>query len=521
MPEKDNESSELPMVRTTLGRPPKGLMTSFEFNDVPGDTVESALKRFLQTVLSNYSTHHVDAMVARLGWTGARPITLHQAGDWAKITRERIRQIESRLRKEIRKHIPRVVEQMAAELPAHETELWSSIARRLVRLGITETEWSVTAARNLMKQCDLRNWEFEIGDRDSIVSLGQNPYTRHLREIGSLTRRMCRACGAVSLDYTAKSLYDAEISYHGRPIDLSTLYSMLQCIGDIEFITDNYCWIPYTPNDRVRIKNVSRKMLSITRPLSMKEIRRGLERKFSFRNKTGSAIYEGVVPPDKILALLFERYSDFVIDERGFIDYVGSLDPKNELTRPEYVIYQAFQHHDANVLGRQVVKDFAHAHGINMSSIEVEMTYSPIVKKVRQNVWRLVGVKVDDAEVDQLVEQTKSRVFERRLMGKGFLPNGMFRVILRLPQFVHNFVSSVPSEIGGSKIDVLFRTQEGVTLRAKKGAIFGFGKFLSSTGCQEGDFLTLDLDPRNKRFEWEVSRTLPDLSFAQKIPGKK
>ncbi|MCY3884611.1 MAG: hypothetical protein OXG24_06785 [Gammaproteobacteria bacterium] len=472
-----------------------------DFVDLPNDTLESALDRLLRSILRNYSGPHLEALRARLGWNGDDPITLQKAGRQANITRERVRQIESRVKREAKNRVPRIVNQLLDFLPKLRPVLWSSLSNQLVESGITGKQWSGRATKAVLDHCGFPHWKFVEGARDSLVGPAEYPILNRLGETVSIARRTSRASGAISLEYLANIL--------PFPVPMSILRDMLQCAKDIEFITPDYCWVPRTPAKRVRIQNVSKKMLSLNRPLSIGDIRRGLERKFSFRNKTGSAKYEGVVPPNEVLIALFKMYPDFRVINNEQIDYIGELKPENELTRPELAIVRAFEHMETNALDRQTIKEFGDDRGINMSSLEVEMTYSPIVVQIRQNVWRLVGSSVSDAVVEQVQSRIRSKGFQRRLIDKGKLPNGDFRIVFRLPRFVHNFVASVPSEIGGMKLDAIFRTHEGVTLRCKNGAIFGFGKFLTKSDCSEGNFLTIDLNLEDRTFNWSVSLFQP------------
>ncbi len=471
------------------------------FENLPDDTLETALDRLLKSILTNYSATHLDALGSRLGWNGTDPITLQRAGRLANITRERVRQIEARVKRIARSNIPDVVHRMAAQLPKYEPELWSTIARRLCDRGITGTEWSAKSIKSVLDQCGLANWIFVEGARDSLVGPRDNEMLTQLNEIVGVARRACRASGSVSLDYVSKCL--------PTPVPMGILRDMLHCAKDIEFISPDYCWVPRTPAKRVRIQNVTKKMLSINRPLKIGEIREGLNRKFSFRNKTGSAKYEGVVPPSHILISLFRMYPQFRVVGDDTVDFIGELHQQNELTRPERAIVNAFKHCGTDALDRQTIKEYGDDRGINMSSLEVEMTYSPIVVQVKQNVWRLVGSDVSAESVVSVHERVRNKGFQRRLIDKGRMPNGDFRIVFRLPRFVHNFVASVPSEIGGLQLDETFRTPEGVTLRCKNGAIFGFGKFLSKSDCKEGDYLIIDLNLRDRLFNWDHSLDEP------------
>jgi Sigma-70, region 4 len=64
-----------------------------EIDDLPLDV---ALKGFL-VAISGYSGKKLEALLARLGWSGHEPITLEEAGRIAGITRERIRQLVKRI----------------------------------------------------------------------------------------------------------------------------------------------------------------------------------------------------------------------------------------------------------------------------------------------------------------------------------------------------------------------------------------------------------------------------------------
>lgn len=472
------------------------------FEDEPDAPLEVSLNRLLRYILDGYRDTHVNALSARLGWSGRPPITLHGAGKYADITRERVRQIETRVKRDVREIVPTAVHRFLANLP-NRPQRWSTVAKQFVDDGITQGPWSVKAAKALLEQVGhVGNWSFIDGVRDSIVSPRSYRDLKSLVSTIGVARRICRASGAVSLPYISQCLEEK--------ISINLLRDVILCADDIEFITDDYVWIPSTPTKRVRIQNVARKMLAVNRPLKLDEIRHGLERKFSFRNKTGSARYKGVVPPNEVLVKLFNTYPDFRVYANDIIDYRGILTEEDELTRPEAAIVDAFKHYEANVLDRQTIKEYGDEQGINMISLEVEMTYSPIVVQVKQNVWRLVGNFASAEEIQEVSDRVHEKGFQHRLYYKGYLDNGHYRIVLRLPRFVHNFVASVPSEIGGANLDKIFYTPDQISLRCKNGAIFGFGKFLRKSGCKEGDYLTIELDLEQNKFNWYL-RSFPPL----------
>ncbi|MCY3627892.1 MAG: hypothetical protein OXG88_09650 [Gammaproteobacteria bacterium] len=477
-------------------------------------TLEKALYKYLELCLENYSIAHVHAFRARLGWSGKPPITLQEAGKIAGVTRERIRQLELRIKRSIRKNTPAVMSKIADELPEDDAELWSNVSERLRAKGITENLWSLQSVRVLMRHFGFDAWYFAEGDQDSLIGGIPASYLTQFQEYITLTRRMCRASGAVPLESIVQEVRDSGREQKLQPTNVPSLKLMLSCISDIEFLPDDYCWVTSTPTNRVRLINVTKKMLSVARPLNMIEIHRGLERKYSFRNKTGTALYDGIVPPIRILLALYERYAEFKVSADDRIDYNGDLDPQSELTRPEHMIYRAFMDSGKRILDRNTIKFFGAERGINMSSIEVELTYSPIVTKIQQNNWRLVGTELTGRELSNLVFKTEDERSTRRLMGKGFIGEDLYRIVLVIPRFVHNFVSSVPSEIGGLKLQAAFLDKNDVSLICKNGAIFGFGKFLTDSGYSEGDYLTITLDLKEYGFTWTVSKELPDLSFA-------
>ncbi len=485
------------------------LVSRANFVDDPDATLEQALDQLLSLILVDYSPLHIAALSRRLGWSGHPPITLQEAGNRANVTRERIRQIEARIKRELRVHVPHPVKRLVAALPQRNPELWSIVSHRLVYEKITQDPWSISAIKFLLEQAGYDEWLFRESRPDSIVGRYRDPYLIHMPAIVNLAMRICRSCGAASLSHISEELQTSLSDPPDRPIPLFVLRKMLSCIEDIKFLDNDYIWVPVTSTKRVRVQNVARKMLSVNRPLNLEDIKVGLTRKFSFRNKTGSSTYEGIVPPVEILRKLFNSYKEFSVSSEDLVDFVGDLSPETELTKPELGIYEAFQHYRHRALNRQRIKEFVGSRSINMSSFEVEMTYSPIVTKLRQNVWSLVGTNLTQKDIDRVQHRNQRRKFQRRLIDYGFRPNGDLALVFKLPSFVHNFVASVPSEMGGVKQEMVIKTQSGVTLRCKNGAMFGFGKFLSRTEWKEGDFLVLDVNLENHTFNWFTTTQLP------------
>ena len=441
-------------------------------------------------------------LTARMGWNGNRPITLEAAGTLSNVTRERIRQIEDRIVKNIKKTSQEPFLHLSYVLPSGKPPfLWSDIAQEMTTKGITARPWDAGSMLNLVRLLELRkDWDIYEHSENAIMG---NIDERQFHKIHTRACAVCRACGVASSNHIHSVLSDE------YQVDHELVRNIMMCSNILVNLKDNFFWIPSLPEDRDRARNVVRKMLSVARPLTIEEIRPGLENVFNFRNKASNPKYsrgfELIVPPHDILIAYFRNHAEFILHDNSIVDYDGELDSDKILTRTERTILSAFNEYCKNVLDRDSLRDYAAKKHVNMSSFEIAMTYCSIIRSVGYNAWTLVGVTPSQEEVQAIEKNGRSKVRQKRRMADYWLKDDVYRCVYSIPRFTHSLVVGAPSFLVRRATKQEFETGSPQLVRISKGSIIGLGTLLQSVEHSEGDLIIVDFDLTQNYCRWHVA----------------
>lgn len=467
----------------------------------PIHPIEETLQEILANCLRGDS-RHLKSLTARMGWNGNRPITLEAAGILSNVTRERIRQIEDRIVKSIRRTSKEPFLHLADALPSGEPPfLWSDIAREIAAKGMTAKPWDARSMLNLIRLLDLRkDWNIYEHSEDAIVG---NIDERKFHKIHTRACAVCRACGVASSNHIHSVLEDE------YQVDHELVRNIMMCSNTLVNLKDNFFWIPSLPEDRDRVRNVVKKMLSVSRPLTVEEIRPGLENVFDFRNKASNPKYsrgfELIVPPNDVLIAYFRNHTEFILDDDGLVDHDGGLGSDKTLTRTERTILATFNEYHKNVLDRDSLRDYAAKRQVNMSSFEIAMTYCSIIRSVGYNAWSLVGVTPSQEEIDAIEKNGRSKIRKKRRIADYWLRDNVYRCIYSIPRFTHSLVVGAPSLLARRATKQEFRTDSPQIVRISKGSVIGLGTLLQSVEHREGDLIIVDFDTAQDYCHWHVT----------------
>ncbi len=224
------------------------------------NTLEDELARLLRDL--RCSERQARALGIRLGWDGRGGVTLAVAAEATGYTRERVRQLEARVRTQLprRPHrLPltvRALDLIEALAPAPRREL----AARLVAAGIAERPFDPAGVLAAGEMTGLRTG---VVERDGLVP--RMPDGARIRLARSLAVRLARSSGAVHLRAVAGQL-DGSADGARRLLELEPGLRWLD--ADREWLA-----LPARPS---RAARALAKMLAVAGSLTLAEVDDGL-----------------------------------------------------------------------------------------------------------------------------------------------------------------------------------------------------------------------------------------------------
>jgi hypothetical protein len=474
------------------------------------DALADLLSALMRTRAGPSDAKRLEAMAMRFGWNGNAPSTLQECGDFAGITRERLRQIESKIVKRLPRHpvyMPKLdlaIEILEAAAPRSASEA----AYLLQRKGVSRNSFSPAAlietARLLGRETTLA---IQTVRGQQLVVAGSN--VDGVGTILRIARALSGSAGVASVFQVVDRLaaknqlqkdLEVEPSKSREPITEDDVRRLLQRAEACEFLDEDWFWFSDIPEKRNRLCNVTMRILSVASPQTISSVREGIRRAFGYRAKSSDRYRSLTVPPVGVLKAFYRQHPDFtLIDE--MVGTVRPLDYREHLGSTEQVLVEVFRSAPAGVMDRKSMTQACSERGLNENTLSVYSTYSPIVEHVGVDIWKLRGVRVDPAAVEALREQNELRPRETRLLEYGWTPEGRLWVAWRLPAVQSSIVLGIPGATRRYLSDRTFAAVAKETGRAygnvsvnAQGSSYGYSPFLRSAGADEGDVLLAEFD---------------------------
>jgi hypothetical protein len=475
--------------------------------------LEALLADYLATV-GRLKGQRLQALLARLGWLGRPPVTLQEAGDLLDVTRERIRQIESKVLKRIPKQpvfAPAVIRGLQVLADAAPIEL--HVAERLLQeRGVSAAPFSIEsligAAATLSIDCPIR-----VVSAKGVHLVVRSADAPHLGQILKIARSKAGASGVVSVHEVAARVSASHIDLNDlldlppnapvakfskcTPEEVSTVLSAspgFRPLGGAWF------WATDLASGRNRLVNICRSMLSVTAPISVSRLRDGVKREYTFRNLSGPQRYDLRVPPADVLRAFLRDHPDFSVDESDMARPTKPIDYRQELGVSEQILVEVLRGNPSAVLDRATILRECLARGVNVQTLGVALTYSCLVEHVDINIWCLRGVDVNPAAVEALRRANALRPRERRVRDFGWTPDGKLWIATVVPESTQTFVFGAPAGtrafLAGQKFAAF--SHDGVPFGTlgvtQDGSVYGLSTFQNQSDCDPGDILVFEFD---------------------------
>jgi len=444
------------------------------------------------------------AVIDRLGLAGRPPVTLAEAGRVAGISGERVRQIESRLRKQ------QLEVTGSAELPQLDAALdavaravplpASGVARLLLEAGLTASAFS---AESLRRAADLlgRDVPFVFsgtGRATVLLPRVAASAVAHAPAIEARARRQAERCGATTLDALERELV------HGDGLDVSRrqLRVVLETSGMVECLQQGWFTFRYARPSGPFVR-ASLRMLAVSPALSVESLRDGLCRHNSFRRLPAP-------PPPAVLTAIYRCHPTFRLDGAE-VSAVQVVDPDvvGPLNRRMVEILRAAP---GGVLPRSQLLDACHQAGLNLTSVNLYTTYSECLERVGPGLFAARGSVV----APHARAVVKRRPARRGEPDHGLTPDGRPWLAWRVtPGVWANGVVHVPAELRPALEGRHFPCVDAAGARVatvgidRHGNSWGWSGFLRRAGAQLGDSVRAVFDPEASTAVLEVVAATP------------
>ena len=465
-----------------------------EMQNVP---LEVAARELMIAVSGVKRDKHINALLARFNWDGGREAkTLEAAGTMLGVTRERIRQLQSRTLKRMPSHpvVMPALDRALHCLEASPSVDPSSASELLRKEGVTKGPFHPASVLSIARSCGkIPRLRLElVNDREVLIP----------DAVDYSIAQLLRIAQAQASTSGVSNVFDWVSEAESRHMIKSTpehARELLRGLGELEFLNEDWFWNPKRLQDSLR--QLTRKMLSVANPIEVGTLREGVKRAFRFRRISGAGRTRAPnVPPRDILAAYYRAHPEFVLSDTGLVRPAKPLDYRQELVGVEQVLARVLRASPTNVLDRTSLLEGCVAFGVNPSTLWTILSYSSIVQHIAPGVWSLRGIHVNAAAVEAIRQAEAMRPRERRVMDYGWAPDGELWIAVRLPRLADLQVFGVPSAVKRflENEEFLAYTETGEACGRLKvyenGNCGGFEKFLHRFGADEGDVMHVSFD---------------------------
>lgn len=463
---------------------------------IESQPLEDCLLMFLKEI-SKTSGERLDTLAARLGWNGEAAITLEEAGSRLGVTRERLRQIQKKALTRIPEHevfMPKL--DRALDLLEQHAPLTLSQASRILRNdNITRAEFNIYSlletANLLGKTTTLQICDLKGGDM-----LVSEPSVKAIQIMPGIARKLAGQSGVSNVYYVMDILASKNLNITEKEVR-----RVLSANPSIKFLNEDWFWATDVKDNRNRLRNVVRRMLSVVSPQSLVTIRDGVRRQYTWRMKTNKRFETLAVPPLDVMKSFLEEHKDFMV-EGDEVRPSLPLDYNKELGETERVLVDVLRTSPAGVMDRASFAESCYARGMNENTFNVYTTYSCIVDHLGVDLWKLRGVNVDPAGVEAVRLANNIRPKQKRVLEHGWANNGDLWIAARVPSHTKgNMVIGCPGAIKRFLIGQKFecKTREGSqpcgTINIDdRGLSWGYSVFIRRSGLDENDILLAEFD---------------------------
>ncbi|ADB73520.1 sigma factor-like helix-turn-helix DNA-binding protein [Geodermatophilus obscurus] len=460
-----------------------------------GFTLEEEAESVLRAALGKSADKWLEALGSRYGLAGADPQTLDEVGRTLGVTRERVRQVQSKAQAHLPSapvHAPAVdqaLELLDWALPCSAEDLTAALAAA----GLTSLPcWTADAFRAAV---GLTGRTVDIGERDGL--LGRADQLRAAAMVTGAARAVSNAHGIASVASVTRRLARGT----DEPVPHDTVEATLRVDASVHWIDEHSFWTDH-PAGRNRLVNTSLRILAVISPQSLDDLLEGIERDFAFR-AADPQYADLAAPAPAQLAAFYASHPAFRPLPDGRIETTDPIDV-DSLGEEKQALVAVLRGQPHQAMDRLSLLAACDEIGMKRATVTVWTTYAECLKRFGHNVWGLRGADVPAEVVAELQEQARAA---RRAVDRtkiiGVTPSGRPWTARRItPSFLYSGVMA----FDWGKDALAHRTLAAVdiddgqpagSLRFADNFNWGYNVFLNRHNAQVGDVLRVLADPDN------------------------
>ena len=330
----------------------------------------SSLERELYNVLEAARLDRKQAAVvaARLGWNGAGTTTLAAAGEPVRCSRERVRQLEVRLR---RHAITAPTVYPATTNALRQLEAWAPIgsddaARRLSARGIAERPFTPSG---LLAAAEVLGLEHRLEEHDGVVL--EDGQAELASRIAEEARRVFRRDGIGTVHAVTRTF--------GGALSAVRIRALLACRAEVSWLDASCEYFIVTSVPKSRAVTVLRKMLALSPSLRLADAANGIRRAL-----------RTTLPPEAIAALC-ESQSWLAVDRSAeTVEARTPIDEERVLTPGERKVIAMFRVEGPTLRFSHAVQ-LAERNDLTPASIRFHLVRTPVLRTLSRGTYALLG----------------------------------------------------------------------------------------------------------------------------------
>lgn len=440
-----------------------------------------SLEEELADIVHACSITRVQPVLRYLGWDGQGGCTLEEAGRKAGITRERVRQLASKVQLNLDSTTYAPVLDLALRTISKPVARATDIERIWLKRGITTRQFNVegvfTAATLLRRKCD-----FHVRTLDGCRAVLKHEVDRLFLDVRRVALQSCKK-------FTAMSLRELEVRSSFNELQTDGLSLAVETLPNFAWLDKGSGWF-WVKSKRGRLLTRIRKILSVSNSISLGELRAGIARDHRM---------SGFAPPKAVLAEICSCTSELKVNGNTVV-----ADPPLDWTKILGTLEQTFVRTLQEAGGLLTTDEFERKciqKGMNRHSFYQYLSYSPILTRYAPGVYGLRGIDVKAGVAESLRPKRGNRGVLRdygRQGGKIWLGYQLSSFVIRtgtiaIPSALKRFLEG-SYRLRSQQSDIGSLGQ--LTVQGNRG--WGLRSIIQREAAEPGDFLMLSLDPASR-----------------------
>lgn len=341
------------------------LVAALEHRHLFSTSLEQELAGVLRE--SGLQGRQARAVATRLGWSGRGATTLAEAAAEEGYTRERVRQLEGKLRRHA-EDTPLSLPLTAAALRLVENAApvaYSRVPKELARAGLSAAPFELSG---VLSAAELGRLDIRVCERDGVVM--REGEAELADDVGSVANKLVKRNGAGTVAALAGHFPDVA--------SWGTARQVLEAQTDVIWLDDRREWF-LVRGVRTPVGNALRKMLSVSRSLSLADIDNGLRRAF-----------RPVRLPQDVLLRVCESTPWLTVEDGRTVTAKVALEEARYLSSLECAVVGIFRA-AGPVLAFSTAVRLGERDGLNPNSVGLYLLRSPVFRKVARGRYTLCG----------------------------------------------------------------------------------------------------------------------------------